>query len=131
MVNDERGIQNAGCRRVTIIECRQINERFEGRAGLPFGLGYPVEMAIADIPAAGECKHATGLRIHCDETSLDVGDLAQGEGIWRIFLAIAVLGHCFDKNHIARCEDIGTSLYPVAETLLFTPLPRPAARPMG
>ena len=131
LIDHEGRIQYAGRGGEAIVERGQINEGLEGGAGLPGGLGHPVELAVLEAPAAAEGQHAACVRIHGDEAAFDIRNLPQGEGGCRIVLAVVVLGDGFDEDHITRRQNIRRFLHAAAQSLLFVPFPCPGQFSQG
>ncbi len=61
----------------SVLKGCQIDKGLERRAWLPFGLGYPVELAHTEIPTADHRQNAPILRVHSYKTAADIGDLPQ------------------------------------------------------
>src|SRR5215471_16634148 len=89
--NDRRG-------RVTIIQRRGINERFERRARLPQRLRGAVELALVEGEPANYRKHSAGPGVFDHHGTGNFGNLVQDK---------LTVGFCrLDIDHVARVDDL-------------------------
>ena len=97
----DRRIEHDARRLVAVIERGGIDERLEGRARLPARLRCTVELAQREREAADARQHASGVRIHDDDATADLGDLHERPDALRL---VRVLGR--DVDDIADIQHV-------------------------
>ena len=83
---------------------RGVNNGLERGAGLPPGLGGPVELALLEAVAAHQGEHLAGVRLDGDHGSLDLGLALQVEHPGAL-LGFRGLGHGH-PDHVALLEHL-------------------------
>src|SRR6185369_11583429 len=74
-----RRVVDDRCGGHSVLKGSSVDYRPEGRAGVSFCMGGPVELALLEVIAANHCLDTAGSRIHGKQRSLCLGGLVQGK----------------------------------------------------